>query len=107
MKTNPLVTTFQKDATSWSYRLQRILLCIHQYNIKILNRPGLQLFVADWLCRHNHKLNKDKEVARISISINVMETCANIPGCITAEEMQLVFKENEHIGLLSEYKVYG
>ena len=48
------VRKFKKDIASLSHRLQRMLLWIHQYNIEILYKP--QLFIADWLSRHNHEL---------------------------------------------------
>ena len=35
----PLLATFKKDVVTLSCRLERILLCIHQYNIKILYKP--------------------------------------------------------------------
>ena len=41
-----------------SHRLQRILLRIHQYNIRILYKPGQWLFIADWLSRHNHQIER-------------------------------------------------
>ena len=50
----PLVAVFKKDIAAMSHRLQRILLCIHQYNIRILFKQGSQLFLADWIFRCNH-----------------------------------------------------
>ena len=41
-----LVAIFKNDEASLSYRLQRILLHIHHYNVRILYKPGPQLFVA-------------------------------------------------------------
>ena len=50
----------KKDVATLSHRLQRILWCIHQ--CRILYKPGLQLFIADWLCRHSHNENWVEEI---------------------------------------------
>ena len=52
-----------------------------------------QLFITDWLPRHNHKLNKDEAIPGMSISINAIKTCTNILKCITAEGIQLATLE--------------
>ena len=67
-----LVVIFKKDDESLSHRLQRITLKIHQYNIRILYKPGTQLFLEDLLSRHDHETNRDKEISGIYITINVM-----------------------------------
>ena len=85
----PLVAVFKKYVASLSHRLQRIILCIDQYNVKILYKPGPQVLAADWLSRYSHEIGKDEEISRISISINVIETYTDIPECITAEEIWL------------------
>ena len=55
-----LVAIFKKDVASLSDRQQRILLPIYQYNISLMYRPGLQLFIVDWLSRHNNETKKDQ-----------------------------------------------
>ena len=50
-----LVAIFKKDVASQSHRLQRILLQIHQHNIRILYQPGPQQFITDWPSSHNYK----------------------------------------------------
>ena len=81
------VALFKKVVTSLSYRLQIVLLHIHQYSIRIECKPGPQLFIADWLSRHSHKKGTDKEIPGLGISIKVIETCMNIPECMTVEEI--------------------
>ena len=44
-----LVAIFKKDMTTLSQRLQQILLRIHQYRVKIMYKPGPDLFMVDWL----------------------------------------------------------
>ena len=40
----PLVTIFKKDGVTLAQRLQWILLHIHQYRIRMLYKPSLQLY---------------------------------------------------------------
>ena len=102
-----LVVIFKKDVVSLSHRLQRIIFCIHHYNIRILSKLGPQLFTADWISRHNHKIGKDEEIPVMDRSMNVMETCRNIPECMTAEDKKLATIDDEHIGMLSKYMLHG
>ena len=51
---------------------------------KIIYKPGLQLFIYDWLSRHNHKLNKDEEILWKRISTIVIEMCTHILKAMTA-----------------------
>ena len=58
----PLITIFKKDVATLSQRLQSMLLRIHQYRVRIIYKPVLDLFMADWLSRHKHSENKDEEI---------------------------------------------
>ena len=49
--TKPLTTIFKTDEVTPSQRLQSILLRIHQYTARINNKPGPDLFIANWLSR--------------------------------------------------------
>ena len=80
-----LVDIFKKDVTNLSHTLHRILVYIHQYNIRNLYKPGPHLFIADWQSRHNHSINKYEEISGMSININVRETYTDIPECMTKE----------------------
>ena len=67
-----IFTSLDLKTASLSQRLQRILLCVHLYITRILYKPGPQLFIADWLSRHNHKTNRDEEIPGISVTINTI-----------------------------------
>ena len=95
----PLVAIFKKDSSSVLHRLQRIILHIHFYKMGILYKQGPQLFIADCLSRQNHEVGKHEEIPEIDISINMIETCMNIPECMTAEEIWLEIIDDEHIGM--------
>ena len=45
----PLVAIFKKDIATLPQGLQQILLRIHQYRVKIIYKPGPDLFIMDWL----------------------------------------------------------
>ena len=53
-----LVAIFKNDVVSLLIRLQRIVLWIHQFNVGILNKPGPQLYIAEWQSRLNHETNR-------------------------------------------------
>ena len=57
-----LVSIFRKKWPTLSQRLKQILLCIHQDQMKIQYKPGLQLCIANWLSRYNHPEGKDEEI---------------------------------------------
>ena len=44
-----LEAMFKKDMAMLSQCMQQILLKIHQYRVQILNKPGPEIFIADWL----------------------------------------------------------
>ena len=55
-----LVSMFKKDVATLSQHIQCILLKIHQYRVQIIYKPGPEIFIADWLLRHNHNEGKGK-----------------------------------------------
>ena len=46
--------------------------------MKIIYRPGPNLFIADWLSRQNHDKNKDAEIPSMQLNINTIQTAADI-----------------------------
>ena len=45
----PLVAIFKRDVVTLSQSIQHILLRIHQYRVRILYKPGSDIFTTDWL----------------------------------------------------------
>ena len=82
-----LVVVYKKDTVSLSQRQWRMLLCIHQHSIRILYKPGTQLFMADLLSKVNHETIRDKEILGKDITVNPTHLCMDIPNCMTAEEI--------------------
>ena len=68
-----------------SQRSQWILLRIHQYRVKIIYKPGTDLFMADWLSGQNHEEDKNEEIAGMQVNINNIVASTNIPECMMWE----------------------
>ena len=73
-----LVAIFKKDIVTLSQRIQCILLRIHQYRVRILYKPGPEIFIADWVSQHNHKENKDEVIHGMDIRVDMMQTMTNV-----------------------------
>ena len=66
----PLVSMFKKDDATLSQCIQCMLLKIHQYRVQIIYKPGPEIFIADWLLRHNHTEGKDKPIKGMDIWVD-------------------------------------
>ena len=75
----PLVTIFKKDIANLSQRIQYILLSIHQYRVRILYKPGPEIFIADWLSQHKNKANRDEAIHGMDISVDMMQIMTDVP----------------------------
>ena len=62
----------------------------------------VQLFTTDWLFRHNHDTSKDVELLGICITMNAIESCIDIPDCLTAKEIRIPTLGDKQIGMLPE-----
>ena len=67
-----LMAIFNNGVLNLSHILQRTILYIHQYSIRIQHKPGPQLFLGDWLLIHNYVTNRDEEIADMCITINAI-----------------------------------
>ena len=74
-----MVVTVKKDVAFLSQRLQRILLGIHQYRVRIIYKPGPCLFIADWLSRQKHKGNKVEKMTGMQVNINIIQKTTKHP----------------------------
>ena len=93
----PLVAIFKKDVTVLSQRIQPMFLRIHHYRVRVINKPGLDLFITDWLSRQNHKENKDPEIPGMQMNIDAIETMTNIPDCMTLQWLQQATSQDDHL----------
>ena len=83
------------------------LLRIHQYGVRIIYKPGLELFIADWLSRQNHKENKNAEIPGMQLNIDATQTITNIPDCMTIQQLQQTNSQHDHIQQLKDYILRG
>ena len=107
MDHKPLLAIFKKDIATISQRLLQTVLRIHQYRVRIIYKPGPDLFMADWLSRHNYSENKDEEISFMQISINVIQSTTNIPECMTTHELQEATSQDQHPQNFMEYVIQG
>ena len=57
----PLVVMVNKDVTTLSQWQQYIMLCIHQYGMHMLYKPGPDLCIVNWLSWHSHTENGSRK----------------------------------------------
>ena len=93
-------SNIQKDVATLLQRLHQILLRIHEYRVRIIYKPGLDLFRVDWLSRQNHKENKDREIPGMKVNIDTIQTTNKHP----------ILHDNtwdEHLQQLKEHIIKG
>ena len=84
----PLVSIFKKDVATLSQQIQCILLKIHQYRVQIIYKPGPDIFIADWLSRHNHVEGKDQLIKGMEIWVDIIQTVTDMLECLSMTELQ-------------------
>ena len=82
----PLITMFKKGVATLSQCIQCILLKIHHYRVQIIYKPGPEIFIADWLLRHNHIEGKDKPIKDMDIWVDTIWSLIDMPECISMVE---------------------
>ena len=83
-----LVTIFKKEVATLSQRLQWILLRIHQYRVRIIYKPVLDLFIAVLMSRNKHEKNKDAEIPGLQLNIDAIQSTTDFPNCMTMQKLQ-------------------
>ena len=90
----PLVSMFKKDVATLS---QCILLKIHQYRVQIIYKPGPEIFIADWLLRHNHREWKDKPIKGMEVQVDTIQTIMDMLECVSMAELQQASSLDNHL----------
>ena len=93
----PLVAMFKKDVATLLQRIQCILLRIHQFQLRILYKPGPELVPTDWLSRHNHTENRDAEIHGIDIKVDAIQIMTNIQECMSIPQIQQVTTQDDQL----------
>ena len=92
-----LVSMFKKDVATLSQCIQCILLKIHQYRVQIIYKPGLEIFIADWLSRHNYTEGKDKLIKGMDVWVDAIQTATDMPEGVSMAEIQQASSINNHL----------
>ena len=87
---------FKKDGAALSQCIQCILLKIHQYRVQVIYKPGPEIFIADWLLRHNHTEGKDKPIKGIDVWVDAIQTTTDMPECISMLEIHQASSLDNH-----------
>ena len=96
-RTQTASSYIQKDVVSLLQHIQHIMLKIHQYCVKIIYKPGPEIFIADWLSRHNHTEGKNKPIKDIDIWVDAIQTTTDILECILMPEIQQASSQDNHL----------
>ena len=75
-------------------------------NTRILYKPGLQLFIVDWLSIHNHEMDRDKEIPGMCITTKAI-VMHGYTRLYDGRRKKITILDDEHIGMLSELILYG
>ena len=90
-----------------SQGIQCILLRIYQYRIRILYKPGPDVFIVDWLLRHNHTGNKDTVIPGMTLNIDTVNMMTDNPACMSVNEIQEATQKDAHLWQLKECIING
>ena len=93
----PLVAMFKKDVVTLLQHIQCILLKIHQYRVRIIYKPGPEIFIADWLSRNNHMEGKHKPIKDMDVSVDAIQNSIDMPECISMAEIQQASSQDDHL----------
>ena len=85
-----LVSIFKKVVATLSQWIQHIILKIHQYMVQIIYKPGPDIFILDWLSKHNHAEGKDQLIKGMDVQVDIIQTATDMPECLSMTELQQV-----------------
>ena len=102
-----LVSIFKKDVAMLLQCIQHILLKTHQYRVQIMYKPGPDIFIADWLSRHNYVEVKDKLIQDMDIQGDAIQSTADMRECVSIEEIQQALTQDDHLQKLKNLIISG
>ena len=89
----PVVAILREYVASLSWRLHRILPCMHQYHHKNTVQTQIKTVHSGLAVQIQLGMN---------IPINAIESCMDIPHCMTLEEIRSVTIDYKHLSMLSD-----
>ena len=102
-----LISVFKKDVATLSQMIQCILLKIHQYRVQVIYKPGPDIFIADWLSRHNHVEGKDQLIKGVELWVDIIQTTTDMPECLSMRDLQQASSKDSHIQKLKHFIITG
>ena len=103
----PLAAIFKKVVATLSQMLQRIHLRIPQCRVRIIYKPGPNLFIGNRLSRQNHNEHKDEEITGMQVNINTIQTTTTIPEYMMICELQQQTSQDSYSQQLKEQVIKG
>ena len=107
MDHKPLVAMFKKDVAMLSQHIQHLLLKIHQCRVQIIYKPGPDIFIADWLSRHNCVEDKDKPIKDMDVSVDAIQSATDVLECLSVAEIQQASVQDNHLQKLKSHIIAG
>lgn len=103
----PLITLFKKPLAEVPTRLQRLMLKIQVYDLRVEYKPGSKMYIADSLSRAPLPESSEDELdENLTVHVNLLKN--NLP--ISQERLEWLEKatmEDETMKLLKEYYMKG
>ena len=84
-----------------------MLLKIHHYRVLVIYKPGPDIFIADWLLRHNHTEGKDQLIKGIEFWVDIIQTTADMAECLSMTDLQQALSQDSHIQKLKHFIITG
>ena len=81
------------------------MLCIHQYSVHILYKPGLELYIVVWLSQNNHVKNRNQEIMDINVNVHVICTAMDIPTSTSIYNKQAAISQDLDLQWLKAYSI--
>ena len=103
----PLVSIFKKHVATLLQCIQHILQKIDQHRVQIIYKPGPEIFIADWLLRHNYTEGKDKPITGMDIQVDAIQTAMDMLECISMAEIQWASSQDSHLQQLKSLIITG
>ena len=77
--------------------LSQLLQCIMLYSMHILYKPGVDLYIVDWLSCHGYTENRDKAIAGINIGIHTISMAVDVSIWNSIEDIRSATREDAEL----------
>ena len=70
-------------------------------------KPGPDIFIADWLSRHNHVEGKDKLIEDMDTQVDAIQSITDMLECVSMVEIQQASAWDNHLQKLKSFIISG